>query len=260
MDLKTEIEAAIGTARSEVARLELDLPDGLPAVRAVPGQLGRAFASLLAGTARAVPAGHAQERTIRIAARARGDRVVVEVTDDGAGVLPADVARIVESLGGTIEVEGRPGGGSVLRLGLRVEQEKAPPAPGPAPAAVRRGKVLVVDDEPLVARSLARLLSAHEVTVLTSASDALARAAAGERWDVVLCDLMMPEMSGMDLEERLAVEAPDLIPRIVYLTGGAFTERSRAFLASGRPHLEKPIEPAVLRAEVAERVAALPGK
>ena len=111
-----------------------------------------------------------------------------------------------------------------------------------------------------MARSLARLLSAHEVTALTSASDALERAAAGERWDVVLCDLMMPEMSGMDLEERLAVEAPDLIPRIVYLTGGAFTERSRAFLANGRPYLEKPVEPAVLRAQVAERVAAVPGK
>lgn len=138
-------------------------------------------------------------------------------------------------------------------------EEKTTPPPAAA-TPPRRGKVLVVDDEPLVARSLARLLSAHEVTVLTSATDALERAAAGERWDVVLCDLMMPEMSGMDLEERLAVEAPDLIPRIVYLTGGAFTERSRAFLATGRPHLEKPVEPAVLRAQVAEWVAAAPGK
>jgi CheY-like chemotaxis protein len=117
--------------------------------------------------------------------------------------------------------------------------------------------VLVIDDEPLVARSLARLLSAHDVTVLTSAKDALARAAAGERWDVVLCDLMMPQMDGMELERRLAAEAPDVVPRIVYLTGGAFTERSQEFLASGRTHLEKPVAPALLRAKVAERVAAV---
>ena len=120
--------------------------------------------------------------------------------------------------------------------------------------------MLVVDDEALVARSLARLLGAHEVTVLTSAAEVLKRAAGGERWDVVLCDLMMPEMSGMELEERLAVVAPDLIPRIVYLTGGAFTDRSREFLAAGRPHLEKPVEPAVLRARVAGQVAAVLGK
>ena len=85
------------------------------------------------------------------------------------------------------------------------------------------------------------------------------RAGAGERWDVVLCDLMMPEMDGMELEQRLSVEAPDLVPRIVYLTGGAFTDRARQFLGAGRPHLEKPISPTVLRAKVAERVAAVLG-
>jgi CheY-like chemotaxis protein len=108
-----------------------------------------------------------------------------------------------------------------------------------------------------VGKSLARLLAAHEVTVLTSPLEVLQRAAAGERWDVVLCDLMMPEMSGMELEERLAAEAPEVVERIVYLTGGAFTERSRAFLEAGRPHLEKPVDPADLRARVAERVAAV---
>ncbi len=72
---------------------------------------------------------------------------------------------------------------------------------------------------------------------------------------------MMPEMSGMELEERLAVEAPELVARTIYLTGGAFTERSRAFLDADRPHLEKPVDPASLRALVAERVdAALSGK
>jgi CheY-like chemotaxis protein len=132
----------------------------------------------------------------------------------------------------------------------------SPPAsaPGPGPTGARP-RVLVVDDEPLVGRSLGRLLqSNHEVTVLSTAAEALSRIEGGERWDAILCDLMMPEISGMDLEERLEKLAPEVVPRIVYLTGGAFTERSRTFLAAGRPFLEKPVDPAQLRARIAEVV------
>ena len=143
MDLKTEIEAAIGTARRELAQrapLELDVPDGLPPVRAAPGQLEQVFASLLAGAARAVPGSQAQGHAIRIAARTRGDRMEVEVRDGGAGILPADLPRILELLGATIEVEGTPGHGSTFRLGLPL-QEKTPPAPAAAaPAPGRRGR------------------------------------------------------------------------------------------------------------------------
>jgi CheY-like chemotaxis protein len=114
----------------------------------------------------------------------------------------------------------------------------------------------VVDDEPLVARSLSRLLSsAHEVMVECSPLEVLRRAACGERWDVILCDLMMPELSGMELEARLTETAPELVPRMTYLTGGAFTERSQAFLSEGRPWLEKPVDPAVLRAHVAGQIS-----
>jgi CheY-like chemotaxis protein len=113
--------------------------------------------------------------------------------------------------------------------------------------------VLVLDDEPLVARSLARALQAtHEVTTLTSAAEALRRAREGESWVVVLCVVMMPEMTAMELEAALARERPDLVERVLYVTGGAFTERSREFLAS-RPHVEKPVDFATLRAAVAAR-------
>lgn len=120
-----------------------------------------------------------------------------------------------------------------------------------------RTTVLVIDDDPLVGRSLARILRAsHDVTVVESGAEAHRRLAAGERWDAVVCDLMMPGTSGMELEERLRADAPDAVARIVYMTGGAFTERARTFLAEGRPCVEKPLEPAVLRAAIADRVAA----
>jgi CheY-like chemotaxis protein len=115
--------------------------------------------------------------------------------------------------------------------------------------AAPRGRVLVVDDEALVARSVARILSrAHDVTTLTSSREALRRAEAGERWDLVLCDLMMPELTGMELARRLQEVAPDLSPRLIFLTGGAFTADAQAFLEAGHPYLEKPIDAAALRA------------
>jgi PAS domain S-box-containing protein len=290
VDVRTEIEAAVGIARNEIAhraRLRVELPERLPAVRAAPHELGQVFVNLLVNAAQAIPEGHAQDQEVRITAREEAGRVLVEVSDTGAGIDQADLARIfdpffttkpvgtgtglglsvchgiVTALGGTIEVDSAPGRGTCFRVSLPAQAEPAPaPRPRPAaPAATRRGRVLVIDDEALVGKSLARLLAAHEVTVLTSPREVLRRVGLGERWDLVLCDLMMPEMSGMELEERLAAEAPELVARTIYLTGGAFTERSRAFLAADRPHLEKPVDPASLRALVAERVdAVLSGK
>ena len=109
----------------------------------------------------------------------------------------------------------------------------------------------------MVARSLARVLSGeHDVEVLTSSREALRRAEAGERWDLILCDLMMPGLSGMELSRRLVALAPELGPRLVFLTGGAYTAEARAFLDSGLPCLEKPVDPVELRARAGVVVRA----
>jgi CheY-like chemotaxis protein len=116
-----------------------------------------------------------------------------------------------------------------------------------------------VDDEPLVARAVARILSAHEVQTVTAAREALERLRGGERFDVVICDLMMPDLTGMDLHDTLLRERPEYAGRIVFLTGGAFTDRAREFLARTRARvLDKPVDAAALRAAVAE-VAARAG-
>ena len=120
----------------------------------------------------------------------------------------------------------------------------------------RRGRVLVIDDEPLVARALAIFLNLeHDVTTTSSAGDALARLGAGEEYDAILCDLMMPRMTGMEFHAALAERHPDHVERVVFITGGAITERARSFLAEGdRECLDKPPHPEELRACIRRKV------
>ena len=142
-------------------------------------------------------------------------------------------------------------------------KEGGPPQSTAAPPAVRSGparlraRVLVVDDEPLIGATLARVLSAHEVIAVHSAREALVRIGAGERFDAILCDLMMPDMSGMDLHASLAGSAPETAGRMVFLTGGIFTPAARAFADSiPNPMVEKPFDAGALRALVARLVAS----
>jgi CheY-like chemotaxis protein len=89
----------------------------------------------------------------------------------------------------------------------------------------------VVDDEPIVCFSLERLLASEgEVVALTSAREALERIRGGDRFDVILCDLLMPEMDAPALHMELASVAPEQAERMIFVTGGAFTMRARDFL------------------------------
>jgi CheY-like chemotaxis protein len=113
----------------------------------------------------------------------------------------------------------------------------------------RRGQILVVDDDRLAARAVARLLgSAHDIVELQSAKDAMDRLRAGERYDLVLCDLMMPEMTGMELHEEVQRAGLDVADRMVFMTGGAVTEEAQEFVARvpGRC-FHKPFDPTALR-------------
>jgi CheY-like chemotaxis protein len=96
-----------------------------------------------------------------------------------------------------------------------------------------RGTLLLVDDEAMFASSLRRLFSAeHEVTIITRAREALDAIVAGTRFDAIVCDLMMPEVSGVELHRRIAQIAPDQAARMIFLTGGAYNSQTQAFLDS----------------------------
>lgn len=116
-----------------------------------------------------------------------------------------------------------------------------------------RARLLLVDDDAAIGRVVSRMLrDKFDVTVFTAAREALERIAAGERYDAILCDLMMPEVTGMDLYERVVGLDLPSADRIVFLTGGAFTRRAEEFLRSVKnPRLEKPFDRAMLLAALA---------
>ena len=203
----------------------------------------------------------------------------------GAGLGLAICHGIVTDLGGRIEVESEAGRGTTVRVILPpmtaapTTVPAAPAAPPPSEAAPAEtpaeapaladgwaalpsdARVLLVDDDALIGKVVVRSLAGGpEVVALEDGRAALARLLAGERFDVVLCDLMMPDFSGMEFHAALHQVRPDLAAQVIFVTGGAFTPRARDFLASvGNECLRKPFEPEALRRLVAERLAARRG-
>jgi CheY-like chemotaxis protein len=112
----------------------------------------------------------------------------------------------------------------------------------------RRARLLVIDDEELVIKSVSRILSPYfDVAGATDARLALQWLRDGERFDAIICDLMMPQMSGMDFYASLGGLQPALCERVIFATGGVFTKRAREFLEQlSTPHVEKPFNTAGL--------------
>jgi signal transduction histidine kinase len=281
VDVRGVAESAAQMSLHEVvhrARLVRDLRE-VPPVMANEGALGQVFLGLIINAAQAIPLGDARDNEVRVATCTDDHgNVVIEVSDTGAGI-PADVLpRIfdpfftskvaeraaglglsiaygtVRRFGGDILVSSTPGHGTTFRVLLPVAKgwRKSDSTPPGDTKVVERRRVLIVDDEILVGESLARMLTdIADVTVVVEATRVLQMLAAGERWDTILCDLLMPEMSGIDLYRETLRVAPDAAPSIVFMTAGAFTQHAQAFLESvSNQCLDKPFDIAKVRSLV----------
>ena len=290
VDLTRVLDSAARLAWNEIrhrGRLVKDYR-ALPPAFGNEARLGQVVLNLLINAAQAIPEGHADRNEIRLSASATASgRVVIEVRDTGVGIAPEIAARIfdpffttkppgvgtglglsichriVADYGGQIEVESEPGRGSMFRVALSIAHGAATAGSTPPPAtrAERRGSVLVLDDDAAIGATLKLILSEwHQVTALTSPREALRVLQSGQHYDVVLCDVMMPEMTAMDFHAELGAHLPETANNIVFLTGGAFTVTAREFLDRiPNARFEKPFDMRSLVALVNERIARQSG-
>jgi signal transduction histidine kinase len=286
VDVHAVLESSLRLARNEVRhRAQIVREYGeIPAVEANETRLGQVFLNLIVNAAQAIPEGEANRHEITVATRLETPtRVRVEVRDTGPGISDTALQRIfdpffttkpigegtglglaichriISSLGGEITVETQRGVGTAFRVSLpATTQTHVEPAdalvPARGEARARRARILVVDDDAMVGAALRRALeSDHDIVLCNRSHDALDHVSRGESFDLILCDLHMPEMTGMDLFRRLGRVAPDHAGRMVFMTGGAFTPAARAFLERVRqPRLDKPLDAAVLRRMIEE--------
>ncbi len=234
----------------------------VPKVLASESRLGQVFLNLLVNAVQALPKSGAQEVRVRVSTAGDGF-VLVEVSDTGEGIAADVLPRIfdpffttkpvgvgtglglfvcqgiVTSLGGTLDVQSTRGKGTTVSVRLPAARVEKPEEPEDTP----KGRVLLVDDEPSLGRALAAALRGdHDVRAVTSGRLALELLAIDRDFDLILCDLMMPSMTGMDVWTHVNATRAPLAARFVFVTGGAFTPETTAFLAEGRPHLEKPFQ------------------
>ncbi|MBX3187082.1 MAG: response regulator [Labilithrix sp.] len=274
VDVRRVLESSLRMAANEIRHRAVLVKEfaAVPPVAANESRLGQVFLNLVINAAQAIPEGRADKNEIRVRTAISDERFVrVEVSDSGVGISaealthifdpffttkPVGVGtglglaichRIITSLGGEISVESEQGKGTTFSVLVPIATEvEESPAPLVRPVTARKGRLLVIDDEPLLAQAIARMLTReqHEVVTLQNARRALERLVAGERFDVILCDLMMPEMSGMEFHAELERALPELLDRLVFMTGGAFTPAAREFLDRvPTPRLEKPFNP-----------------
>lgn len=126
-----------------------------------------------------------------------------------------------------------------------------------APSA--RAHVLIVDDDPRFLTAIARLLKAeHKVSTEADPSKVMERLAGADQYDLILCDMTMPDIGGPDVYRLVSEVAPQYLSKLVFFTGGAVTTEAATFLGrEGITSMSKYLSPASLREEVARHVARL---
>ncbi len=290
VDVSRVLEASINMCWNQIrhhATLTRDL-EPTPEVQINESRLGQVLVNLLINAAQAMPERPIEDNRIVVRTRTDDDGwAVIEVVDNGTGMAPETRSHIfdpffttkgvaegtglglsicqsiLEAAGGTIEAESTVGQGTTFRVGLPAStQAFAPSTTQTLSIAVpeKRARVAVIDDEVLVGRSIQRALRHHDVTLYPSGKEAIESLVSDGVYDVVFCDLMMPEVSGMEVYRTVLERRPEIAARFVFMTGGAFTRDAREFIESTTlPYLEKPFELSQIRDLVRERAEVAVG-
>jgi len=284
-ELHPVLEAACALASNEIrhrARL-VKVYRPLPAVLANDARLTLVFFNLFINAVQAIQPGRADDNQIDVRTWTDHGRAIVEIRDTGCGIAPEHLPRvfdpffttrpqeigtglglsmchgIITALGGDIAVESTLSVGTTVRVSIPSFSGIAPALPVVTRVSTgngRSGKILVIDDDAAICTAIRRTLGRrHQVTTTTSGREAIDRVKGGERYDLILCDLMMPMVTGMEVHASLLEAVPEQADRIVFLTGGAFTSEARDFLKRvPNERFEKPFDGGRLRMLAKEMV------
>jgi PAS domain S-box-containing protein len=272
VDLISILESTIKMASHEIlhrARIVKSF-SSTPFVRANDGRLGQVFLNLLINAAHAIPESPAEGHEISISTMTDSSgHAVVEIRDSGAGIDPSIIAKIfdpffttkpvgvgtglglsicrgiITSLGGTIDVSSKLNHGTTFRISLPADHSAPVIAAIQLPPTSALGKklrILIVDDELLFAKVIQKSLRPDlNAEVCSDSEEALRLILKDEDFDFILCDLMMPRLTGMDIYENLRADGRGLEKKMIFMTGGTFTPRATGFLQEvPNPRLEKP--------------------
>ena len=252
-------------------------------VRANASRLGQIFLNLLMNACESLEDGNPGQNEIRVEVQEEGDDVVVAISDTGAGISGEQIDRIfdpffttkpvgvgtglglwvcqnlLQDMGGDIRVESEEGVGTTISVRMPASdqpvKEEAPVRAAPVDTGVRN-RLLVVDDEPAIAELLGEILDHHEVHLAHSGTEALDQLGSMS-FDLVLCDLMMPDLSGIQVYEASSEHVSGTPPRFVFLTGGAVTDTAKRFLSETHHRvITKPFRPALVRQVISEELSA----
>ncbi len=261
---------------------------GLPKTMADPRQLEQVFVNLITNAIQAL----AQVTTARriIIETQHLDRAIqLRFSDNGPGIPQKIINRIFDpffstkdvgegtGLGlsicfgiilehkGQIHAENNPDGGATFVINLPINAPvpvNANPLPitVPQPAPLTGLKILAVDDEIPLLKLLHRVLTqqGHNVDTAPDGNSALRRLKEGT-YDLVICDMIMPDILGTELYERVSQEYPTMAERFVFITGNVVDRDTRLFLEkSGLPWLSKPFLPSDIETIVRQAVNPSP--
>jgi signal transduction histidine kinase/CheY-like chemotaxis protein len=273
VDLRKVVASCVRMLKAQIrsrARVVIEDAEISPVV-GTESRLAQVVFNLVLNAAQAVPEGRPHENVIKIAVRQEARIVVLSVSDTGEGLTPEARTRlfepfhttkshgtglglfvtrgIVQDLGGTIEARDASPRGTIFTVRFPASERPVRPRRETTPRGIQRRRVLIVDDEELILSSLARLVRPLAAVQAQGVDRALEILEGDREFDIVLCDLMMPGRTGMELFEQVSTRWPELAPHFVFMTGGLYTDRARDFVArTDNAVLEKPITKSALLA------------
>jgi len=239
------VERSVKTTRYDIqdrVRLITALEPNLPNVAIDSGKLGQVLINLIANASHAMPSNDRNRNLIEIKAVLAGNQVQITVSDNGKGMseetmnqvfdpffTTKEVGRgtglglsichgIIGSAGGTISVQSSEGVGTTFTISLPLQSSL--PAQSSTGLPVFAPTLLVIDDDPIAQRLVARILEGYDVVSCATYAEALERVEQGERFDAILFDVTLDGVGSLELFDKLTAIDAETGARVIFAAGG----------------------------------------